>query len=187
MAKILVAICVGVIFALSCDACPDIKTRHNWGGRPSKSIDYQPVPVPNVIIHHTASSPCNSFLTCSVKVANIQDYHMNDLKWSDIGYNFLIGNDGNVYEGVGWNKVGAHARGYNDKSIGVAFIGNFDGVLPPTAALDAAKSLLRCGVEDGLLAKNYRLFGARQVKKTISPGLMLYNEIQNWDNWVAAP
>lgn len=40
---------------------------------------------------------------------------------------FLIGNDGNVYEGAGWNKVGAHTLGYNRKSIGIAFIGDFSG------------------------------------------------------------
>ena len=38
--------------------------------------------------------------------------------WSDIGYNFLVGEDGNIYEGRGWGKVGAHARGHNSDSIG---------------------------------------------------------------------
>ena len=38
--------------------------------------------------------------------------------WSDIGYNFVVGEDGNVYEGRGWNSVGAHTYGYNNRSIG---------------------------------------------------------------------
>ena len=42
---------------------------------------------------------------------------------------FLIGGDGNVYEGVGWMKEGAHTYGYNKKSVGLAFIGNFQGKL----------------------------------------------------------
>lgn len=38
-------------------------------------------------------------------------------------YNFLIGTDGSVYEGLGWNIVGYHTLGYNECSIGLAFIG----------------------------------------------------------------
>jgi N-acetylmuramoyl-L-alanine amidase len=38
--------------------------------------------------------------------------------WDDIGYNFLVGEDGNIYEGRGWTQTGAHCIGYNSKSIG---------------------------------------------------------------------
>jgi len=38
--------------------------------------------------------------------------------WDDIGYNFLIGENGLVYEGRGWKYVGAHRSGYNNRSIG---------------------------------------------------------------------
>ena len=36
------------------------------------------------------------------------------LGWPDIGYNYLVGEDGQAYEGRGWNKEGAHTYGYND-------------------------------------------------------------------------
>lgn len=39
----------------------------------------------------------------------------------------MIGGDGNVYEGVGWACEGAHTYGWNKKSAGIAFIGNFQG------------------------------------------------------------
>ncbi|XP_055389710.1 peptidoglycan-recognition protein SA-like [Condylostylus longicornis] len=163
--------------------CPKIKTRKKWGGLPTLSVEYQIIPVKFVIIHHTVTSTCTSYSQCAEIVQNIQDYHMKKLGWSDIGYNFLIGNDGNIYEGVGWHKIGAHTYGYNSKSIGIAFIGNFDNALPTTAALDAAKKLLECGVEKGELSRRYKLFGGRQVSSTVSPGLELYNEIQDWDHW----
>lgn len=35
----------------------------------------------------------------------------------------MIGNDGNVYEGAGWHKEGAHTKNYNNQSIAIAFIG----------------------------------------------------------------
>jgi N-acetylmuramoyl-L-alanine amidase len=47
--------------------------------------------------------------------------------WIDIGYNFLVGEDGNIYEGRGWNNVGAHATNWNSKSIGICVIGDFTG------------------------------------------------------------
>lgn len=40
---------------------------------------------------------------------------------------FAIGGDGKVYEGRGFNRVGAHAPKYNDKSIGIVLIGNWKG------------------------------------------------------------
>jgi len=51
-----------------------------------------------------------------------------------------------VYEGRGWDTVGAHARGYNYGSIGIAFIGTFSYRKPNSAALNAAKQLISCGV-----------------------------------------
>ncbi|XP_037920493.1 peptidoglycan-recognition protein 2-like isoform X2 [Hermetia illucens] len=151
---------------------------------PAKAVYYQTIPVRYVVIHHTATRKCNSQSNCSSKVASIQRRHMNDKEWHDIGYNFLIGGDGNIYEGIGWNKRGAHTSGFNDKSIGIAFIGNFNEEAPKKKSLNAAKALLSCGVSNGYLSESYRLIGARQVRKTSSPGSMLYDEIQEWDNWV---
>jgi N-acetylmuramoyl-L-alanine amidase len=53
---------------------------------------------------------------------------MNTNRWSDIGYNFVVGEDGNVYEGRGWDNVGAHAPAYNPRGIGICIIGDFTGV-----------------------------------------------------------
>ncbi|CAD7090194.1 unnamed protein product [Hermetia illucens] len=185
--RVMLVFCGALIICNANSNCPKIKTRSKWGGKTAISIEYQNIPVQYVIIHHTVTSKCGTFATCSQQVANIQHYHMHDLGWSDIGLNFLIGNDGNVYEGAGWNKVGAHTLGYNRKSIGIAFIGDFSDELPSEKALQAAKSLLACGVSNGYLARNYRLLGARQVISTESPGLELYGEIQDWDNWVPKP
>lgn len=41
-------------------------------------------------------------------------------------FRFIIGGNGKVYEGAGW-KVGAHTRGWNDRAIGISFIGDFRG------------------------------------------------------------
>lgn len=38
-----------------------------------------------------------------------------------------MGGEGSVYEGRGWESVGAHAVSYNVKSIGICMIGDFVG------------------------------------------------------------
>lgn len=54
----------------------------------------------------------------------MQKLHLGrDFNFADIGYNFMIGGDGNIYEGRGWHKQGAHTSGYNRGSIGIAYIG----------------------------------------------------------------
>jgi hypothetical protein len=42
-------------------------------------------------------------------------------------HSFLVGDDGRVYEGVGWNIQGLHTQGYNNISLGIAFFGSKEG------------------------------------------------------------
>lgn len=78
---------------------------------------------------------------------------------------------------------GAHTYHWNKKSIGIAFIGDFSSELPLPSAIDAAKNLIKCGVNSGEIDENYKLFGARQIIQSESPGIELYGEIQDWDHW----
>lgn len=49
----------------------------------------------------------------------------------DIRYNFLIGQDGVIYEGRGWGVVGQHTSGEDDTSIGMTvFIINNSRIIP---------------------------------------------------------
>ena len=66
----------------------------------------------------------------------------------DIGYNFLIGEDGVAYEGRGWDYECNHVDPpLQSLSIGIAFIGTFvNGSIPNHLALNRAKNVIRCGV-----------------------------------------
>ncbi|XP_052799959.1 MAM and LDL-receptor class A domain-containing protein 1-like [Mya arenaria] len=110
---------------------------------------------------------------------------MDIKKWADIGYSFLIGGDGNVYEGRGWKFVGAHTYGYNRVSSAAAFIGNFTSLLPNAKAIKAVDILIECGVHRGKIKPSYTLLGHRDAKKsdTKCPGDALYREIQTWTNY----
>ena len=69
--------------------------------------------------------------------------------WDDIAYNYLVGEDGVVYEGRGSAYVSATAYGWNQISIGVAFIGNFMDKRPPAQAVEALCMFLDTLVDDG--------------------------------------
>ncbi|XP_070152810.1 peptidoglycan-recognition protein SA [Polyergus mexicanus] len=167
--------------------CPNIISRNEWTSVSAGDVNYLIIPIPYVIIQHTVTVECNSRQTCATSVDNIRSYHMDQLGWDDIGYSFLIGGDGNVYEGVGWTHEGAHTYGYNKKSVGIVFIGNFDKKQASQKMLNAAHQLIECGKSQGILRSNVRVLGARQVQQTVSPGYQLYTQIQEWPEWVSSP
>lgn len=169
------------------DECPNILSKAAWGGRTEKDINYLIVPIPYVIIHHTATPECKTRRDCSSRVQNIQSYHMDSLGWHDIGFSFLIGGDGNIYEGTGWTKEGAHLYGYNKKSVGIAFIGNFEDKDASSKMLDAAHKLIRCGISEGILREKVHVVAARQLQSTLSPGFNLFTQIQSWSEWTSNP
>ncbi|XP_011634827.1 peptidoglycan-recognition protein 2-like [Pogonomyrmex barbatus] len=167
--------------------CPNIINRNQWTNVPAGDVNYLIVPIPYVIIHHTVTPECDSRQKCSTRVDNIRSYHMDHNGWDDIGYSFLIGGDGNVYEGCGWTREGAHTYGYNKKSIGIAFIGNFENADASQKMLDTAHELIKCGKSQRILRDNVRVLGAKQVRQTLSPGNQLYMQIQNWPEWSNQP
>ena len=110
-------------------ACPNIISKAGWGGRDPVSTPQQTdSSLPFVVIHHGGTQTfCTTESECAAIVRSYQNYHIDSNGWNDIGYNFLVGEDGNVYEGRGWNIVGAHAPTYNFNSIGICVIGDFTG------------------------------------------------------------
>ncbi|KAF2892794.1 hypothetical protein ILUMI_13382 [Ignelater luminosus] len=181
---ITLAITLPVILAAN---CPNIVTRNEWEARSATSPSLSVNPPTHVVIHHSASSGCTTKSKCSRLVKSFQNYHMDTQHWNDIGYSFLVGEDGNVYEGVGWGKRGTHAPNYNSKSIGICVIGTFTSTRPNDAALQAVKDLIACGVSQGKIKRDYKLIAHRQVKSTECPGKSLYDEVKTWPQWTSQP
>ncbi|KAF3420696.1 hypothetical protein E2986_01331 [Frieseomelitta varia] len=162
--------------------------RNEWGAQPpATGLIKMNLPVPYVIISHTVTEFCETQSECTFFVRNMQTYHIESRKWSDISYNFLVGGDGYVYVGRSWDYMGAHAFGFNNRSIGISFIGTFNTVVPPKSQLYAAQRIIELGVENGKIAPDYKLLGHRQVSRTLSPGSALYSVIQTWPHWSSTP
>ncbi|KAL9906732.1 peptidoglycan recognition protein LC isoform 3-T9 [Glossina fuscipes fuscipes] len=158
--------------------------RNEWFARPHlDSVVPLNLPVERVIVSHTASDICETLEACIYRVKFIQNFHMDSVDFGDIGYNFLLGSDGRVYEGRGWDLQGAHTKGYNINSLGISFIGTFNTRLPNDAQLQAFRLLIDEALRLKKLVENYKLYGARQFAPTESPGLALYKLIQTWPHW----
>ncbi|XP_054271476.1 peptidoglycan-recognition protein LB-like [Macrosteles quadrilineatus] len=144
-------------------------------------------PVDTVVIHHThIPAKCHTLGKCKEALRYIQNFHMDDRGWDDIGYSFAIGMD-RVFEGRGWSRVGAHAPPYNSRSIGIVFIGDYTDELPSEDMLCQCRQLINYGVSQGYIRPDYQLIGHRQARFTECPGENLYNLIQTWNHWKPLP
>jgi len=79
-----------------------------------------------IILHHTATTA--DLDDPKKAIRDIYYYHTISKGWGDIGYNYIIDQQGNVYEGRygGEGVVGAHAGPGNKGSIGIAILGNYN-------------------------------------------------------------
>nr|XP_016934716.1 peptidoglycan-recognition protein LC isoform X2 [Drosophila suzukii] len=156
----------------------------SWGGLVTRgTLEPLNLPVSRVIISDTATETCETRESCSYWVRVTQSKHMDSFNWGQIGYNFMVGGDGRVYEGRGWNYVGAHTRDNNDSSIGISFIGSFRRKEPTPKSLEACQLLLEQGVRLKKLKPDYQLLGHRQITGTLMPAEELYRIIQTWPHW----
>ncbi|KAH3787603.1 peptidoglycan recognition protein 1-like isoform X5 [Dreissena polymorpha] len=179
-----------VVFIGSANALPlphcdnvTIVTREEWGAQPSKSVSYMGTPVSIVFIHHTAMSECHTKDKCAEEMRVIQRFHQVDRGWDDIGYNFLIGEDGRAYEGRAWDRIGAHTLGWNNVAIAFSIMGDYSHKLPNDAALDAVHAMIDCGIKLGKITPDYKLYGHRDAGNTECPGQQLYDLIRTWKHY----
>jgi len=85
----------------------------------------------------------------------IKRYHIETNGWNDIGYQIGIEKVGDKYEvlpGREIGEVGAHAKGFNAKSIGICLVGNFDSAPPSDEQLYLLASVCR------ELQRKYKIF-----------------------------
>ncbi|XP_074075319.1 peptidoglycan recognition protein 1 [Macrotis lagotis] len=164
--------------------CPDIVSRLEWGGLPSRCLKPLNLPVEYVVVSHTAGRSCFSPAECEQQMRYIQADHVQFQGLCDIAYNFLIGEDGQIYEGRGWSTMGAHtSTTWNPISLGIGFIGNFMNRDPAPRAIRAVQNLLRCGWMHQVLLPQYIIKGQRDLLRSPSPGDRLYAKLRTWPHY----
>lgn len=73
-----------------------------------------------IILHCTATRAGEQ-----INVKQIDKWH-RDRGWSEIGYHYVLYADGTIATGRDIRKKGAHVKGHNHDSVGVAYVGGLD-------------------------------------------------------------
>lgn len=132
-----------------------------------------------IILHHMAHKTAN--------IHDIHNYHRSrtytdssgkTTYWSGIGYNYFITFDGIIYEARGLH-VGAHTSGYNNRSIGIGFQGDFQFQQMTDTQLQAGAALLSKLMQDySLTEKDIKRH--KDLTATSCPGKNFrFNELKN--------
>ncbi|MEV6053268.1 peptidoglycan recognition protein [Streptomyces sp. NPDC052107] len=126
---------------------PRIVTRRGWGADESlreRGFVYTKQ-AKAAFVHHTASGNKYTCAQAPSVIRSIYRYHVTGMGWRDLGYNFLVDKCGTIYEGraggVAKAVLGAHTRGFNSNSTGIAVIGSYGATKPPGAAVTAIARL----------------------------------------------
>ncbi|MFD4443246.1 N-acetylmuramoyl-L-alanine amidase [Nocardia sp. NPDC058519] len=122
---------------------PKVITRAQWGA--DESIRCQEPTYDDglggITVHHTAGRNDYSRSESAGIVRAIYAYHAETLGWCDVGYNAMVDQYGQIFEGRygGLDRAvqGAHAGGFNENTAGVALMGNYETEEPSKEAINA--------------------------------------------------
>ncbi|MDQ3525214.1 MAG: peptidoglycan recognition protein family protein, partial [Chloroflexota bacterium] len=180
---------------------PEIITRAQWGANEDfRFASYGEIwpptyeTVSHIIIHHTATPNSQDIPTA---IRSIYYYHAIIQEWGDIGYNYLVGRDGRIYESRygGQNVIGGHSFQFAVGSSGIGTVGNFQRDAVPDAAIAGlvaitawvGRDLDPYATQDFLQAPDLPVITShRDVNATTCPGDFLYNDLPEIRDLVAA-
>ncbi|WDE96404.1 N-acetylmuramoyl-L-alanine amidase [Lentisphaera profundi] len=127
--------------------------------------------IKKITVHHT-TAPANLAKMSDVTYLNIIEKTHQKKNWASIGYHYIIGRDGTIYQGRPIKYQGAHVSGANSNNIGVSLIGDFNKKLPNSKQLASLNTML------GYLRKKYQLpatkvYGHKHLGQSECPGRQL--------------
>jgi LysM repeat protein len=129
--------------------------------------------VNRITVHHTDEHSGMDGKPDVEVVRMIERFHRGPQKrWAAIGYHFLVGKDGKIYEGRPVKFQGAHC-GDNANNLGISVIGDMHHHLPNARQVRALKAFLDDQRVRFDVPKS-RVFGHREIKPTICPGDALF-------------
>jgi hypothetical protein len=147
--------------------------------------------VSHAVVHHAAGS--NSSTNFTQVVRDIYLYHTQVNGWSDIGYNYLIAQNGDIYNGRDPdggpqdNVLGAHFCGSNSGTMGICLLGNYETATPTIATWASLQNIIAFKLDKESLDPlgSYphafgsigSIIGHRDGCSTLCPGQNVYNRI----------
>jgi hypothetical protein len=96
-----------------------------------------------IVIHHSAFYEETDLQT----VRTVQQEHLTERGWADIGYHFCVGKTGIIYEGRDWNVRGTNVEGYNTGTLGICLLGNFMREEPTEVQLQSTLAMINWSAE----------------------------------------
>lgn len=146
---------------------PRIIYRSEWGARPPKqNRPARWADRDGFMIHHSAATPTQT-------IQAIQNFHMDTRDWNNIAYQWVVRDNGDIYEGTGWGQVGTHVANANTRNIGVCLLGDYSNIEPSAAAKASLAWLL--GEANRMKTSRLEVRTHRQANPTACPGDRLHN------------
>ena len=82
--------------------------------------------IDKIVIHCSATPEGRD-----VQISEIKKWHVEERNWSDIGYHYVVLLDGTLEIGRPIPRNGAHVKGHNKNSVGIAYVGGTDSTGQP--------------------------------------------------------
>lgn len=79
-----------------------------------------------VVIHTSGSYDYKAKAVVYPTIASIRAYHISHNGWRDVGYHWVVEEDGKGQRGRADGDVGAHVGGFNEHSLGLCVSGHGD-------------------------------------------------------------
>lgn len=143
-----------------------------------------------LVVHHSALIVKGDPRPAAERVRALYKYHAVSKGWGDIGYNFVVDEDGVVYEGRtgGEGVIGGHAYCNNVGTIGIVLMGNFELESPSQEQAKGLQKLLsdlasRYDIDLSrsvtFHGKTYAspIVGHKDLLSTLCPGYSLYSAL----------
>lgn len=98
-----------------------------------------------LVVHHTALYISDDDRDPAERMRALYSYHAQNRGWGDVGYNYVIDEKGQIYEGRtgGRYVVAGHAYCNNVGTIGISLMGNFDLEQPSQSQVQSLQWLLK--------------------------------------------
>lgn len=135
--------------------------------------------IDKVIIHCTAT-PEDRW----VNTLDLYKWHVLERGWSDVGYHYFIDLDGEVFNCRPIKRIGAHTKGQNENSIGIAYAGGLDadGLACDTRNLKQKKALKQLLLQIKEEYKDIEFFGHNDFSSKKCPCFNVKTEYKNLGN-----